>query len=92
MDYIGMANFALLLGIIAYIRVVFNKLLQKNDELFDDLMNLDISPQLEMSAEAMEVQVQAQKQAQIFDFLRSIVQPSIQVNEIKAKDDKGRFV
>ena len=92
MDYIGIANIALLLGLFAYVRVIFNGLLHKNDELVETLMQIDISPQMELNAEAMEVQMQAQKQAQIFDFLRSIVQPSIQVKEVKPKDEKGRFI
>jgi len=38
----------------------------------------------------MEMQMQAAKQAQIFDFLRSIVQPNISVKEVE-RDETGKF-
>ena len=44
-----------------------------------------------MTADAMEVQLQAQKQGQIFEFLKSLVQPQIQVSEIQPRDEKGQF-
>lgn len=69
---------------------------QKLDErilqFIEEVGEIDITPNMEMSADAMQMQLQAAKQAQIFDFIKSFVQPNISVQEITQRDEKGRIV
>ena len=67
------------------------QILQKIDEFIEQVQQIDLTPNFEMNGEAMEAQIQAQKQAQIFEFLKSLVQPQIQVNEITNRGDDGKF-
>jgi hypothetical protein len=66
-------------------------ILQKIDEFLLEVRNIDLTSSFEMNGEAMEAQIQAQKQAQIFEFLKSLVQPQISVSEIQKRDDSGKF-
>ena len=77
---------------IAALFYVYKKLSSKIEDFIEAVESLDLSGGVELNAEAMEMQMQAAKQAQIFDFLRSVVQPNIQVNEIQKKDASGKFV
>jgi hypothetical protein len=66
-------------------------ILLKIDEFILEIKNIDLTSSFEMNGEAMEAQIQAQKQAQIFEFLKSLVQPQISVSEIQKRDDSGKF-
>jgi hypothetical protein len=77
---------------IAALFYVYKKLSSKIEDFIEAVESLDLSGGVELNADAMEMQMQAAKQAQIFDFLRSVVQPNIQVSEIQQKDASGKFV
>lgn len=70
---------------------VYKRLNQKLEEFIEAVQSIDLSRSVEMSADAMEVQMQAAKQAQIFDFLRSVVQPNISVSEVTPRGIDGKF-
>jgi len=61
-------------------------------QFIEEVGSIDITPSMEINAEAMEMQMQAAKQAQIFEFIKSFVQPNISVQEITQRDEKGRIV
>jgi hypothetical protein len=73
------------------LRAVFLGLTNTIEEFTEQVKQIDLSSNFEMTADAMEVQLQAQKQGQIFEFLKSLVQPQIQVSEIQPRDEKGQF-
>ena len=81
------SNIAVLLALRAY----FTRLSDAIEQFTEQVKQIDLSSNFEMTADAMEVQLQAQKQGQIFEFLKSLVQPQIQVSEIQSRDEKGQF-
>lgn len=68
------------------------KLEERILQFIEEVGSIDITPSMEINAEAMEMQMQAAKQAQIFEFIKSFVQPNISVQEITQRDEKGRIV
>lgn len=85
---VGLGVILILLG--AAQRHYHNVLTAKIEEFIEQVGNISFNPSMELGAEAMEMQMQAAKQAQIFDFLRSIVQPNISVKEVE-RDEAGKF-
>ena len=67
------------------------EILLKIDDFLQAVKEIDLTPNFEMNGEAMEAQIQAQKQAQIFEFLKSLVQPQISVSEIQSRGKDGQF-
>ena len=61
-------------------------------QFIEEVGEIDITPIMETNAEAMEMEMLAAKQAQIFDFINSFVQPNNRVQEITKSDDKGRIL
>ena len=69
--------------------------LTRIEEFIEQIGDLEMNfqaPSIEMSERAMEIQAQAQKTGAILDFFRSMMQPQISVNEVKARDESGKFV
>ena len=66
-------------------------LVAKIEEFIEQVSAIDMSQSVEMGQEAFEMQMQAQKQAQIMEFLKSFVQPKINVTEVRGRDESGKF-
>lgn len=66
-------------------------LVAKIEEFIEQVSAIDMSQTVEMGQEAMEIQMQAQKQAQIMEFLKSFIQPKINVTEVRGRDESGKF-
>jgi hypothetical protein len=86
----ALAGVALTVLLMAAQRHYHQLLVMKIDEFIEQVSKIDMSQSFEMNADAMEMQMQAAKQAQIFDFLRSVVQPNISVQEVSRSED-GKF-
>jgi len=65
-------------------------LVEKIDEFIEQVSAIDMSQSIEMGSEAMEMQMQAAKQAQLLEFIKSFVQPKIVATEI-TRDEAGKF-
>ena len=66
-------------------------LVAKIEEFIEQVSAIDMSQNVEMGQEAIEMQMQAQKQAQIMEFLKSFIQPKINVTEVRGRDESGKF-
>jgi hypothetical protein len=66
-------------------------LVAKIEEFIEQVSAIDMSQNVELGQEAMEIQMQAQKQAQIMEFLKSFIQPKINVTEVRGRDEAGKF-
>jgi len=66
-------------------------LVEKIEEFIEQVSAIDMSQSVEMGQEAMEMQIQAQKQAQIMEFLKSFVAPKLNVTEVRGRDETGKF-
>ncbi len=67
-----------------------NALVEKIDEFIEQVSSIDMSQSIEMGSEAMEMQMQAAKQAQLLEFLKGFMQPKIVATEI-SRDVSGKF-
>jgi len=65
-------------------------LVEKIDEFIEQVSSIDMSQSIEMGSEAMEMQMQAAKQAQLLEFVKSFIQPKIVATEI-TRDEAGKF-
>ena len=66
-------------------------LVEKIDGFIEQVSAIDMTQSVEMGQEAMEMQIQAQKQAQIMEFLKSFITPKINVTEVRERDSTGKF-
>jgi len=67
-----------------------NALVEKIEDFIEQVSSIDMSQSIEMGSEAMEMQMQAAKQAQLLEFLKGFMQPKIVATEI-TRDEKGKF-
>ncbi len=65
-------------------------LVGKIDEFIEQVSSIDMSQSIEMGSEAIEMQMQAAKQAQLLEFLKGFMQPKIVAQEI-TRDESGKF-
>ena len=67
-----------------------NALVEKIDQFIEQVSSIDMSQNIEMGQEAIEMQMQAAKQAQLLEFLKGFMQPKIVATEI-SRDESGKF-
>lgn len=65
-------------------------LVEKIDEFIEQVASIDMTQSIEMGSEAMEMQMQAAKQAQLLEFIKGFIQPNIVATEI-TRDEAGKF-
>ena len=68
-----------------------NALVEKIDEFIDQVSAIDMSQSVEMGTEAMEMQMQMAKQAQLMEFLKGFIQPPPIVATEITRDKAGKF-
>ena len=68
-----------------------NVLVEKIDEFIDQVSAIDMSQSVEMGTEAMEMQMQMAKQAQLMEFLKGFIQPPPIVATEITRDKTGKF-
>lgn len=75
--------FALMIG--------YRKLTERIDEFIERIGEIDITPSMEVSERAMEMQLEAAKAERLWGFLSQIMTPNISVQEIPPKGPDGKF-